>query len=184
MAGSLLSRALTAISATAALSVGLAVAVVPPASAESSSSCPQADSTRLLTINDGQFKAWLYEAPTAVHLCFVASTIAAGDLIFRGLDPASPPLVTWALDPTCPVFLHVQDPVDVALRLSTSIVAPQSACVGIDGQAIRVTVTGDPGPSPVELWLDGRSVLAYAYCHDIAPACASDYEAGNPIRVL
>lgn len=185
------SRRVLATLAATALAPALLVAGAIPASA-ASSYCPQAASTRLLTVTDAngypQFKLWIYQpTPQEVHVCFVVGTFyAAGELSFRtGLTGSLVPTVTPVVDDaTCPVWWHVEDPVDVVTRLTLVLGTSSDVCFGAGSNAVRLTVTGASGTAnpATELWLDRHTVLGDAWCTYVTPDA---YECGgSAIRVL
>jgi hypothetical protein len=168
---SFLRRALAGASATALLTGALVAGSAAPASAESSSFCPQAASTRLLTANNGDYKVWLYRNVTAYgdeyHLCYGATTLGRGDIVLRaGVTGSIVPTVTYTLsDPNCPDFFTIQDPVQVVTEFNWGTLT--SICFGADdGSAVRVTI-GLPNPSVrprAELWVERYSALGSEYC--------------------
>lgn len=168
---SFLRRALAGASATALLAGALIAGSVAPASAESSSFCPSAGSTRLLTANNGDYKVWVYKTLTTYgdeyHLCYGASNLGRGDIVLRaGVAGTLVPTVGWSLtDPNCPDFFTVQDPVELVTEFGWGSLT--SICFGVtEGSAVRLTVgLPDPRIGPrAELWVERYSYLGTTYC--------------------
>ena len=171
-----LTRAAVAIAGAA-----LAAAVLPPgtAAAAYSGDCPEAASTRLLTVSvlgARPEKLWVYSPDaTTTYVCFDffgtdALAIGGGVIIARAGSGVVAPSVVVGTDPAvCSIaVIDAADP--VRLRLMTSA-GGSTVCLTVGSSTTTLTF-GLPGVSElpsVEVWRDGRSTLL-----DTA-ACAPEF---------
>lgn len=176
--------------ACAALAFGAA-----PARADfSSGTCPQADSTRLVTLDDGQgghlAKLWVFQATDgATHVCFALPSDLSGDLVLGTTAIGGTPTVTPVDATACPVYLHLLDPVDLVLRLAVVAggepYSPIVVCFGTGDTVVGVRVRTsrlDVAPG-VALWLDRFSPLGSAWCGTVNPS-AEGCSSYTGVRVL
>ena len=171
---SLLRRALAGAAATTLLTGALVTGTAAPAAAESSTVCPRTSSTRLLTVNDGYIRLWLYQPDNSTaYLCFADYSEARGVLVIRGVGGPVVPSVQPDLDSaSCDSWIHVQDPVDLQLRFAWApFSSPGFVCLGIGTTAVRLDFTGPAltGTPGVELWLDRETNLGSTYCSLVKP---------------
>ena len=177
----LLRRALAGAAATPLLTGALVAGTTAPASAESSTVCPHGTSTRLLTVNDGYVRLWLYQPNSSTaYLCFAEYGEARGVLVVRGVGgPVVPSVQPDLDDTTCARYIHVQDPVDLLFRLGLSTGSPGFVCFGLGSTAVRLDFTGPAvsGTPSVELWLDRGTTAGSLYCSILQSAtdpCPTD----------
>ena len=181
-----LRRALAGVAATTLACSALFLAGATPASAEDSSVCPQASSTRLLTANDGQYKVWLYQATNGTsYVCFASTDIVDGVFVVEtGLSGTLVPTLSPDVSADCNSYFNLQDPVDAMLQWQwTSFTPPMYFCLGVNGTAVGFTLTGPSGSAnpDVDLWLDSGSTAAWLYCQSI-DTC--DYWYEGPFHVV
>jgi hypothetical protein len=180
-----LRRALTGATLTGLVTGALVAGALPAHAVYNSSFCPHATSDRLFTANDGEYKLWFEGVSSnsyrTYHLCFAASSLAAGDITFTSPVSTHQVTVVPALsDPTCPELLHVQDPVDFMTRLATQLeTRPYSLCFGAGEQSFRVTVSAPSVTTSkldVHLYLDRGTALADFVCANVTP---NDFDCRN-----
>ena len=181
-------RALTGVIATVVLAAGPLAGATPASAAPGSGVCPHAESTRLFTANDGEYKLWVWQTENALgwdetHLCFSYNVFVAGDLVVRHPVQGSvmPVLQPDLDDETCPVSLNIQDPVPLVIRTGNWLSNPGYVCFGIGDQAVRLRfgpprVTLTPA---VVLYLDRFTSVGEAFC----ALPAHQYCFGDHIRV-
>lgn len=174
-------RALTGVIATVMLAAGAAPASAVPGSG----SCPSAESTRLLTANDGDYKLWVWQTENEqgwdeTHLCFSYNALVAGDLVVRHpvqvrVEPTLQPDLD---DEACPESLDVEDPIPLLIRAGNGFSNPGFICFGIGDQAVRLTFStprGELTPAVV-LYLDRFTSVGEAFCAVAGnPFCFGDH---------
>lgn len=167
-----LRRALTGATTMAVLAAGLLVAGAAPASAFTSDQCAHDTSTRLLTGNHGDFKLWLESVEDAeggyrdTHICFGASTVVRGDLVYRTPITVTPDVEIVPTTADCPELISLQDPIDLVTRLGRGEGYPLTICFGVGEEAFQVTVTApvEQALLDVTLYLDKGTLVVDRFC--------------------
>lgn len=172
---SLLRRTLAGASVVVALAGSFGAA---PATADSSGTCVQEDSTRLFTAQNGDFKLWVdqqtpqYSGADEFHVCWKTTNVGGGDLVIRSAfrGDATPTFSYVVNDATCPDFFTFQDPIQLVTELGTSLSNPYDICVGVDNnRAVRIRLGIPRVYTPfTELWIDNGTTVTNLFCNTSA----------------